>query len=169
MGQTEFVYVTYIHTTPERLWQALTEPEFIRNYFDGGGPESDWRVGSPIRWKMHRDDENHDWGQRVLEAEPYRRLAYSWHNYQPEMAAMFGWSEEHLAELQKESLSKVSFTIEPAGPVVKLTVLHDGFEPDSEMLNGISQGWPMILSKLKTVLEKDEAVAVAGAGADVTA
>jgi uncharacterized protein YndB with AHSA1/START domain/biotin operon repressor len=160
MSRTEFLYVTYIRTTPERLWQALTEPTFIRRYF-GGGPESDWAVGSPVRWRMAADDDNHDWDQWVLEAEPYRRLSYTWHNYQPEMAALFGWSEERLAELQEERRSKVTFDIEPAGAAVKLTVLHDDFEPGSEMLDGVSQGWPMILSNLKSLLETDEVLSVA--------
>ncbi|MDQ2754394.1 MAG: metalloregulator ArsR/SmtB family transcription factor [Actinomycetota bacterium] len=161
VSQTDFLYVTYIRTTPEKLWQALTDPSFIRRYFEGGGPQSDWQVGSPIRWKMSADDESHDWDQRVLEAEPYRRLSYTWHTYQPEMAALFGWSDEELAELQTERRSKVTFEIEPAGAAVKLTVFHDDFELDSEMLKGISQGWPMILSNLKSVLEIDETLSLA--------
>jgi uncharacterized protein YndB with AHSA1/START domain/DNA-binding transcriptional ArsR family regulator len=156
MSDTEFVYVTYIRTTPEKLWQALTEPAFIKHYFDGGGPESDWQVGSPVYWKMSADDATHDWDQQVLESDPPRRLSYRWHNYQPEMAPMFGWSDEKLAELQREKRSKVTFEIEPIGSMVKLTVTHDDFEPGSEMRNGISQGWPAILSNLKTLLETGE-------------
>ena len=159
MSQTEFVYVTYIKTTPERLWAALTEPAFIRRYFGGGGPESDWKVGSPVRWKMSAEDDLHDWDQQVLEAEPNRRLSYTWHNYQPEMAQMFGWSDEKLAELQQEKRSKVTFELEPMGPMVVLTVTHDDFEPDSEMLRGVSGGWPAILSGLKTLLETGEDLA----------
>ena len=174
MSQTEFVYVTYIKTTPERLWAALTEPAFIRRYFGGGGPESDWKVGSPVRWSMGAEDDLHDWDQQVLEAEPHRRLSYTWHNYQPEMARMFGWSDERLAELRKERRSKVTFEIEPAGPMVMLTVTHDDFEPDSEMLRGVSSGWPAILSSLKTLLETgdelpltpEEATETASARAD---
>jgi uncharacterized protein YndB with AHSA1/START domain/DNA-binding transcriptional ArsR family regulator len=162
MSQTEFVYVTYIRTTPERLWTALTDTAFIRRYFGGGGPESDWKVGSPVRWKMSSEDGPHDWDQQVLESEPNRRLSYTWHSYQPEMAQMFGWSEEKLAELRKEKRSKVTFEIEPMGPMVMLTVTHDDFEPDSEMLKGISQGWPAILSNLKTLLETDEVLSLAG-------
>ena len=156
MSQTEFVYVTYIRTSPERLWQALTEPAFIRRYFEGGGPESDWQVGSPVRWKMGPDGDNHDWDQHVLEAEPGRRLSYTWHNYEPEMAQLFGWSDEKLAELRKEKRAKVTFEIEPVGPAVKLTVIHDDFEPDSEMLKGVREGWPAILSNLKSLLETDD-------------
>jgi uncharacterized protein YndB with AHSA1/START domain/DNA-binding transcriptional ArsR family regulator len=161
VSQTEFLYVTYIAATPEMLWRALTETAFIRRYFEGGGPESDWQVGSPVEWKMGADDEPHDWDQRVLEAEPYRRLSYTWHNYQPEMAALFGWSDEKLAELRNEPISKVTFEIEPAGAAVKLTVRHDDFPADSEMLRGVSQGWPMILSNLKSVLETGEILSLA--------
>ncbi|HEY1177356.1 MAG TPA: metalloregulator ArsR/SmtB family transcription factor [Phytomonospora sp.] len=153
MGTTEFVYVTYIKTTPEKLWRALTEPEFIRQYFEGSGPGSDWKVGSPVSW-TEPDGVTHDWGQRVLESEPGKRLSYTWHNYEPEMAQYFpDWTGERLAELRAEPVSKVTFDIEPAGEGVKLTVVHDGFAPDSEMLKGVTQGWPGILSNLKTVLE----------------
>ncbi len=161
MSQTEFRYVTYIRTTPEKLWRALTEPVFIRRYFGGGGPDSEWKVGSPVRWKISADGEYHDWDQHVLESEPYRRLSYTWHNYQPEMAEMFGWSDGKLAELQKEKRSKVTFEIEPAQSAVRLTVTHDDFEPDSEMLKGISEGWPAILSDLKSLLETGETLSPA--------
>ncbi|NGO73804.1 ArsR/SmtB family transcription factor [Streptomyces boncukensis] len=157
MSATEFVYVTVIRTTPERLWEALTSPEFIRRYHGNTGPESDWEPGSAVRWKMSPDGEYADHGQRVLEAEPGRKLAYTWHGYTPEIAAMFGWSDEKLAELRRERISKVTFEIEPAGEgAVKLTVTHDDFEPGSEMLKGVSEGWPVILSNLKTLLETGE-------------
>jgi uncharacterized protein YndB with AHSA1/START domain len=113
-------------------------------------------VGSPVRWKMRPDGQFRDWNQVVLESEPSRRLSYTWHNYEPEMAELFGWSDEKLAELRKKPRSKVTFEIEPAGAAVKLTVTHDGFEPGSLMLEGISQGWPEILSNLKTRLETGE-------------
>ena len=158
MDEYRFVYVTYIDTTPEELWQALTDPAFIRKYFGGTGPESDWKEGSEVRWKMSPAGEFHDWDQQVLESEPHRRLSYTWHSYQPEMAEMFGWSDEKLAELRKEQRSKVTFDIEPAGSAVKLTVTHDDFEGHTEMLKGVSEGWPMILSNLKTVLETGESL-----------
>lgn len=158
MTQTEFVYVTYIKTTPEKLWQALTDPTFIGRYFEGHGPQSDWSVGSPVLWKISPEGGYHDWGQQVLEAEPNKRLSYTWHLYEPEMAEMFGWTEEKLAQLRKEKRSKVTFEIEPADSSVKLTVIHDDFEPGSEMLDGISSGWPEVLSNLKTVLETGEAM-----------
>jgi uncharacterized protein YndB with AHSA1/START domain/DNA-binding transcriptional ArsR family regulator len=163
---TEFVYVTYIATTPEELWRALTDPTFVRRYFDGGGPTSDWAVGSPVYWQMGADDGPHDWDQNVLESDPPRRLSYTWHNYQPEMQQFFDWTDEQLARMQQEPRSKVTFEIEPAGEgVVKLSVVHDGFAPDSEMLRGVSGGWPGILSNLKTLLETGETVAERAVGA----
>jgi uncharacterized protein YndB with AHSA1/START domain/DNA-binding transcriptional ArsR family regulator len=152
VGSTEFVYVTYINTTPTQLWQALTEPAFIRRYFGGGGPESDWKVGDPVRWSMEGEPP-HDWDQVVLASEMGRRLSYTWHNYQPEMRKYFDWSDERFAEMLAEPRSVVTFDIQPAGPGVKLTVSHTGFVPDSEMLKGVRDGWPGILSGLKTVLE----------------
>lgn len=158
-GATAFVYVSYIRTSPEKLWEALTTPAFIRRYFDGGGPESDWAVGSPVRWSMGGEPA-HDWDQHVLESDPPRRLAYTWHNYRPEMQKMFGWSDEELAARQQEPIARVAFEIERVSPeAVKLTVTHDGFAPGSEMLAAISGGWPGILSNLKSLLETGEVVA----------
>lgn len=153
--QTEFVYVTYIDTTPEKLWQALTEPAFTRRYW-GDSQQSDWMVGSKVLWQSGPDGAFEDLDQVVLESDPPRRLSYTWHTYQPQHAKMFGWSDEQFAELIKEKRSKVTFQIEPVGSLVKLTVTHDDFEPDSEMLKAISQGWPAILSNLKTLLETGE-------------
>lgn len=155
MSTTEFVYPTYINTTPEELWQALTDGAFIRRYFGGGGPDSRWQVGSPVRWSM-QNEQPQDLDQVVLESEPGKRLSYTWHNYQPEMKEWFGWSDERFEELVKEPRATVTFDIEPAGAAVKLTVTHEGFAPDSEMLKGVSSGWPAILSNLKTLLETGE-------------
>lgn len=161
MSQTEFVYVTYIQTTPDKLWRALTEPAFIARYMENTGPESTWEAGAPVLWSMSPEQEPADWGQVVLESDPPRRLSYTWHNYQPEMMEMFGWTDDQFAELVKEKISKVTFEIEPVGSAVKLTVTHDDFEPDSEMLKGVSQGWPSILSNLKTLLETDTTLQLA--------
>jgi len=154
MGSTEFVYTTYISTTPERLWQALTDPAFTRRYL-GATIDSDWAAGSPMTWEQNGVRIT-DPAQVVLESEPYRRLAYSWHTFTPEFAEAFGFSEEFLAKVASERRSKVTFNIEPAGQAVKLTVVHDGFEPGSTVLESISGGWPAILSSLKTLLETGE-------------
>jgi uncharacterized protein YndB with AHSA1/START domain/DNA-binding transcriptional ArsR family regulator len=155
VNNPEFVYVTYIQTTPEKLWQALTDPAFTRRYW-GVGLESDWKVGSPVLTQAVPGAEIRDLGQVVLESKPHRRLSYSWHNYQREHAEMFGWTDEVFTELVKERRSKVTFELEPVGSMVKLTVIHDDFQPGSEMLKGVSEGWPAILSCLKTLLETGE-------------
>jgi uncharacterized protein YndB with AHSA1/START domain/DNA-binding transcriptional ArsR family regulator len=162
MSGHEFVYATYIRTTPEALWRALTDPAFTFRYW-GAGLVSDWKVGSPVLWRSAPDAEPVDMEQVVLESDPPRRLSYTWHNYQPEHAGFFGWSPERYAELRKEPRGKVTFEIEPAaGSSVKLTVRHDGFEGDTEMLKALSGrnektgGWPEILANLKTLLETGE-------------
>ena len=91
MREHAFVYTTYIRTTPEALWRALTDPAFTSRYW-GEGLISDWKVGSPILWQSAAGDRPRDLEDRVLESEPYRRLSYTWHNYQPEHAAYFGWT-----------------------------------------------------------------------------
>lgn len=155
----EFVYTTYIQTTPEKLWQALTDPAFTTRYW-GAGLKSDWKAGSQVLWREPwLGDEYRDLDQVVIESEPFRRLAYTWHNYQPEHKGMFGWSDEEYVEFVKETRSKVAFELEPNGSTVKLTVVHDGFQGETEMLKGVSQGWPQILASLKTLLESGEPLA----------
>jgi uncharacterized protein YndB with AHSA1/START domain/DNA-binding transcriptional ArsR family regulator len=150
----EFVYSTYIKTTPEQLWQALTDPAFTQRYW-GATFVSDWRAGSPMTWE-YGGVTIADPAQVVLESEPYRKLAYTWQTVTPEFAATVGFSDEHLAEVAAERRSKVSFEIEPHGQVIKLTVIHDDFDPGSKMLESVSGGWPVILASLKTLLETGE-------------
>lgn len=154
MTNTEFVYTTYINTTPEQLWQALTDPAFTRRYWEVT-IESDWTKGSPMTWKQDGVTIV-DPAQVVLESEPYRRLAYSWHTFTPEFADLHGLGDEFLSKVAKERRSKVTFEIEPVGQLVKLTVVHDGFEPGSTVLEMVSEGWPHLLSSLKTLLETGE-------------
>jgi uncharacterized protein YndB with AHSA1/START domain/DNA-binding transcriptional ArsR family regulator len=163
MGNPEFVYTTFIQTTPQNLWQALTDPAFTRRYW-GAELLSDWQVGSPVLWK-EGDGEARDHGQVVLAAEPYHRLSYSWHGFQPEHAEFFGWTDEEFATVSGEKRSKVTFEIEPQGSgvdAVRLTVVHDDFEQDSTMYRAISGqlppsgGWPELLASLKTMLETGE-------------
>jgi len=150
----EFVYTTYIKTTPERLWQALTDPAFTRRYW-GISFETDWKVGSPMIWDGPGDKRS-DPEQVVLESEPNRRLAYTWHTFTKAWAAGVGVSEEVRAKIAAERRSRVTFDIEPVGQMVKLTVVHDGFEPGSTLLKMVSTGWPRVLSDLKTLLETGE-------------
>jgi uncharacterized protein YndB with AHSA1/START domain/DNA-binding transcriptional ArsR family regulator len=151
MTNPEFVYTTYIKTTPERLWQALTDPAFTRRYW-GVTFESDWKVGSTMTWEQGGATIA-DPAQVVLESEPYRRLAYTWHTFTPEFAKAVGLSDEVFTKMTSERRSKVTFEIEPLGQMVKLTVVHDDFEPGSTVVKMVSEGWPHLLSDLKTLLE----------------
>jgi DNA-binding transcriptional ArsR family regulator/uncharacterized protein YndB with AHSA1/START domain len=152
MEEPQFVYTTYIRTTPERLWQALTEPAFTRRWWQTTF-ETDWSVGSPMIW-----DNNGviiaEPGQVVLESDPFRRLAYTWHTFTPEMKERFG--DELYDKLSSERRSRVAFTLDPVGDMVKLTVLHDDFEPGSTAATMVRNGWPVFLSSLKTLLETGE-------------
>jgi uncharacterized protein YndB with AHSA1/START domain len=94
--------------------------------------------------------------QMILESEPYRRLAYTWHTFTPEWAQDNGASDDFLAKVSSERRSKVTFDLEPLGPQVKLTVIHDDFEPESAVREMVSNGWPQVLSNLKTLLETGE-------------
>ncbi|PZG08521.1 ArsR/SmtB family transcription factor [Nonomuraea aridisoli] len=151
---SDFVYTTYIHTTPERLWQALTEPAFTERYW-GIALESDWKVGSTVTWRMNgatiEDPE-----QVVLESDPPRRLAYTWHSFTPEFAKAMEQDAEAVARAAEEPRSRVTFDIEPRGRMVKLTVVHGGFGPGSDIRKSIGEGWPELLSSLKTLLETGE-------------
>jgi uncharacterized protein YndB with AHSA1/START domain len=159
MRRPEFVYTTYIKTTAEKLWQALTDPAFTSRYW-GCAFHTDWREGSSYTLEQNGvliADED----QRVLVSDPPSRLSYSWHTFSSEWAEavgrQVGFSEEYVAKLAAEPRSKVTFEIEPVDDMVKLTVVHDGFEPESAVLDGISQGWPRILAELKTLLETERA------------
>ena len=151
-GRAEFVYTTYIRTTPEKLWQAITDPEFSRRYM-GHAMVSDWDKGSTYAWEDSGLKIEHP-EQVILESDPYRRLAFTFHTFVPELTEV-GLSEETIAKAAAEKRSKVSFDIEPADDgQVKLTVIHGDFEPDSTVRELISGGWPWKLSNLKTALEQ---------------
>lgn len=159
MDRPEFVYTTYVKTTPERLWQALTEPAFTSRYW-GLVFHSDWQEGSTYSLEQGGVTIS-DPDQKVLVSDPPRRLAYTWHSFSPEWVEAVGrqhFSAQQLGELAAEPRSRVAFDIEPADGMVKLTVVHDGFEPGSTVLAGISQGWPRVLAELKSLLESAEVV-----------
>jgi uncharacterized protein YndB with AHSA1/START domain/DNA-binding transcriptional ArsR family regulator len=156
MGNNSFVYTTYIRTTPERLWQALTDPTFTRRYW-GVAFASDWKPGSPMVWEDN-GVKIADPAQVVLESEPHRRLSYAWHTFTPEWAEGHGFSDELLGTLAGERRSRVTFEIEPLGQLVRLTVVHDDFDSGSQAFEMISEGWPHLLSSLKTLLETGDAL-----------
>jgi len=154
MDKPDFVYTTYIRTTPEQLWEALTTPAFTERYW-GVTLESDWKKGSEVVWRQQGVAVRHP-DQVVLEADPYRRLAYTWHTFTPEWAAAWKMDPALAEKWSKERRSSVSFELEDEAPLVKLTVVHGDFEPGSEVLAAVNGGWPKILSALKTLLETGE-------------
>lgn len=137
MSKPEFIYVSYIATTPERLWAALTQGEFTKKYWYGRRIESDWRAGSPVRFFDGDSDVLTDDGV-VLESDPPNRLAYTFRQVDPEAP-----DAEH---------SRVTFTLQAHEGMVKLTLVHDELESE-EMAEGFREGWSPILSSLKTFLE----------------
>lgn len=156
MSKPEFVYTTYINTTPELLWQALTEPAFTKRYW-GAEFDTDWAKGSRMTWH-ERGVTVTDPEQVVLESNPYTRLAYTWHSFSPEWAEGHGVGADDIATLRAEPRSTVTFDIEPHGPIVKLTVTHEG---GPALLEGTSQGWPAIVSSLKSLLETGDVLPTA--------
>jgi uncharacterized protein YndB with AHSA1/START domain len=138
MPKPKFFYVTYIRTTPEKLWQALTEPEFTRRYWWETWQDCEWKPGASWRI-MLRDGQVADTGE-ILEIERPRRLVLTWRN-------------EFKPELRAEGFSRLTYEIEQQGESVKLTVIHDIDKPDSKFIEAVSEGWPHILASLKSLLE----------------
>jgi uncharacterized protein YndB with AHSA1/START domain len=146
-----FVYVTYIATTPEKVWQALTDTEIARQYWvnpKAGCSRvnvSDWKPGS--RWEHQRADGSAivDIVGKVVESNPPRHLAITW--------------ARPAEERDEAKHSRVVFDIEPySDGLVRLTVAHTDLEHDPQMLEGISGGWPVVLSNLKSLLETGRAL-----------
>ena len=154
MEKPSFVYTTYIQTTPERLWQALTEPAFTERYW-AMTFDSDWKSGSSMTWHT-RGVRITDPEQIVLESVPGRRLSYTWHTFTPEWAESLDLTDDARARLLTEPRSKVTFEIEPLGDQVKLTVIHDDLEPGGVTGSLIGNGWPRVIANLKTLLETGE-------------
>jgi uncharacterized protein YndB with AHSA1/START domain len=144
MARSTFIYVTYIRTTPEKLWSALTDDvEFMKRYWFGVHCESQWTAGSS--WKMvHGDGQITDDGE-IVEAEPPRRLVIRWrHQSKPELKA--------------EGESYCTMELEPSGPAVKLSITHTIEREPSKLIGAVSGGWPKIISNLKSLLETGSTV-----------
>jgi uncharacterized protein YndB with AHSA1/START domain len=137
-NRSQFVYVTFIRTTPAKLWQALTEPQFIRQYWFNTTIECDWKQGSP--WKMVGADGGLTDTGEILEIDPPRRMVIRWLN-------------EWKPELKAEGLSRCTIELEPVDRAVKLTITHEMDRPESKLITAVSGGWPKILSNLKSLLE----------------
>jgi uncharacterized protein YndB with AHSA1/START domain len=138
MTSDKFVYVTYIRTTAEKLWEALTKPEFTRAYWMGTWHDTTWEVGAT--WKLTFPDGRVADAGEVVEVEKPRRLVLKWRN-------------EFRPELHSEGYSRCTLELEPKGDTVKLTVTHEIDKPQSKLIGAVSNGWPLILSSLKSLLE----------------
>jgi len=138
MDKPEFVYVTYIAASPEKLWKALIDPKVTAQYWQHENI-SDWKPGSKWEHRESNKERTLKLVGKVIESSPPRRLVVTW---------AFPADAAH-----EEKHSRVTFEIEPLGNLGRLTVTHDRLEPDSEMLKGITKGWPKVLSSLKSLME----------------
>ena len=138
MARSTFVCVTYIRTTPEKLWSALTDVEYMKQYWFGMRCESAWTAGSP--WKLvSSEGQVYDAGE-IVEAEPPSRL-------------VIRWQHQNRPELKAEGDSLCTMTLEPVGTAVKLSITHSIERVPSQLIEAVSGGWPKILSNLKSLLE----------------
>ena len=153
MEKTEFVYSTYIRTTPEKLWEALTNGDFSEKYWFGFRFDAELKTGGKLRILPPKGMEQHgDHAGEVLVCEPGRKLVYTWQqNDTPEIAQ------------KRDGLSRVTYEITPMGPMVKLRLLHENLLPedvekDPTTFRGINNGWPAVISSMKSLLETGEAM-----------
>ena len=149
MDKPKLVYVIYIATTPEKLWEALTDGEFTRRYWGGRRIQSDWSVGSAV--KHLREDGGIDWLGTILKSDRPRLLSYTFH---------MQITEQH----RGDPPSRVTFELQPMGTVVKLTLTHDDFETKRATFETTRHGWPAILSSLKSLLETGKPLPFQGLG-----
>jgi uncharacterized protein YndB with AHSA1/START domain len=138
MDEAQFVYVAYISTSPEKLWNALIDPNVTAKYWQHENV-SDWKPGSTWEHRSADKERTLRLVGKVIEVSSPRRLVLTW-----AFPADAASEEKH---------SRVTFEIEPIGDVVRLTVTHSRLEPGSEMLEGITEGWPKVLSSLKSLME----------------
>lgn len=136
MGEQRIHQIVYIKTSLERVWDALTNPDVTQKYWGNTRIQSDWQVGSKILYLRNSEATDE---QTILEIEKPSKLVHTFH-------PLFG-------EFKDEPPSKVSIELKAGGEVVRLDVIHDGFPPNSKVYAACSEGWPMILSGLKTLLE----------------
>lgn len=139
MTRSTFVYVTYIRTTPEKLWSALTDDvEFMKQYWFGNHCESQWTPGSSWR-NVSPDGQVLDAGE-IVESAPPRRL-------------VIRWQHQNKPELKAEGASLCTIEMEPSGTAIKLSITHTMEREPSRLIEAVSGGWPKVLSNLKSLLE----------------
>ena len=144
MSGSRFVYVILIRTTPDKLWDALTRPEFTRRYWAGTTQESEWRKGAS--WNIRTPDGRvFDTGE-IIEADRPKRLVLTWRN-------------EHFPEMRAEGYTRLTYELAASGDEVKLTLTHESDVTGSKLIDAVASGWPSVLSSLKSLLETGESLA----------
>jgi uncharacterized protein YndB with AHSA1/START domain len=141
--KSRYVYVTYIRTTPQKLWDALTRPEFQKLYWFNMHQESDWKAGSS--WKMLFSDGRVADAGEILESDPPRR-------------AVIRWANEFRPEMKAEGPTRCVYEIVADGDICKLTIVHESEVENSKVIEAVSGGWPKVLSSLKSLLEGGSAL-----------
>jgi uncharacterized protein YndB with AHSA1/START domain len=138
MSKSTFVYVTYIRTTQEKLWSALTDPDFMTQYWFGCRCESDWKPGSA--WTLRSSEGKVLDDGKIVEVDPPRRLVIHWqHRSKP--------------EFNTEGPSRCTIELEPVGTAIKLSITHTSDHDRSKLIEAVSGGWPKIMSNLKSLME----------------
>ena len=138
MAKSTYVYVSYIRTTPEKLWSALTDPAFIKQYWFGMNAESKFTAGAP--WKLVSDDGKVWDSGEIVEATRPRRLVIRWHH-------------QNRPELKAEGPSLCTMELEPSEGAVKLSITHTVERDPSKFIEAVAGGWPKVISNLKSLLE----------------
>lgn len=149
MKGPEHIYETYIRASREKVWEAITTPEFTRQYFHRMNIQSDWTPGSSVTFTY--DDGRVGCEGELLEYEAPNRLSYTWR---------FTFDDA----LAEERPSTVLFELFPAGETTRLRITHGDFDADSKVYPMISEGWAEVVSSLKSLLETGEALEIAGNG-----
>jgi len=157
-----YIYTTYIRTTPEKLWQALTSADFSEKYWFGYRIEGDWKLGGKLNFQAPKNMNPHlakkadscldDDSCKVLIYEPPRRLSYTFPNKE--------------ADTHRKP-SRVTFDLTPMGEMVKLRLVHEDLLPqdvnaDPTSWSGINNGWPGVISSLKSLLETGQEIVYSG-------
>jgi uncharacterized protein YndB with AHSA1/START domain len=141
--ESTFVYVTFIRTTPDRLWSALTDPDFMKEYWFGVHFKTEWKSGAP--WEMLYPDGRVTDAGEIVEFDPPKRIVLKWrHELRPELKA--------------EGFARCMIELEPLSDAVKLTITHTMDRAESKLIQAVSGGWPRILSNLKSLLETGQIV-----------
>lgn len=138
MNHSQFIYTIHIRTSPEKLWEALIDPEFTRQYWTETWQESDWRQGSS--WRLMIPDGRLADSGEILEVTKPQKLVLTWRN-------------EFIPEMKAEGYSRLTYEIEKQVESVKLNIIHEMDKPNSKIIMAVSSGWPLILSSLKSLLE----------------